>query len=133
REVDAILHRQHGVAELVGAPFLREDLRTLLDDVLDVERLVGRIATGRANARDLAALAASLEPVAPLRAKLEGTYSKILGELQSELDPLTDVVGEIRRTLADELPMTVREGGLVRAGFSAELDELRQIAGDGKS
>ncbi len=133
RAVDAILHRQQGVAELVDAPFLREDLRALLEGIHDVERLIGRISTGRANARDLAALAASLAPVEPLRAKLEGTWSGILCELRDGLDPLNDVVDEIRGTLADDLPLTVREGGLVRPGHSAELDELRQIAGDGKS
>jgi DNA mismatch repair protein MutS len=131
--VAAILHRQRGVAELVEAPFLRQDVRELLRAVLDVERLVAKLSTGRANGRDLAGLADSLALVPPLRAKLEAVYSKVLGELQGALDPLEDVVARIRATLVDAPPLTVREGGLIREGFSAELDELRQISGDGKS
>ena len=133
REVDAILHRQRGVAELFESPFLREDARELLGGVLDIERLVAKVSTGRAGARDLVALASSLEPVAPLRTKLENVYSKILGELLQALDPLEELVGELRATLVDSPPPALRDGGLVRAGFDPELDRLRGIAGDGKA
>lgn len=133
RELDAIAWRQRGVAELVDSPFLREDARALLSGMRDLERLAAKVATARANARDLLALAGSLEQVEPLRAKLAGAYSKALCELRDELDPLTDVVGRIRSTLADDPPVSLREGGLVRDGNSPELDELRRISGDGKS
>ena len=133
RRVEPILERQQGVAELVDGPFLREDLRGLLERVLDVERLVGKVSTGRANARDLVALRASLELVPALRDKLEGTYASILARLHGALDPLTELTERIATTLVDEPPLTVREGGLVRDGFSDELDELRTIAGDAKS
>ncbi len=132
-DVDAILHRQGGVAELEGSPFLREDVRALLGEVRDVERLVARLSTGRGNARDLVFLASSLEPVRPLQEKLSGVYSAALTALRDDLDPLDDVVSRIRRTLVEEPPPTLKEGGLVRQGYSAELDELLQIAGDGKS
>ncbi len=133
RRVEPILHRQRGVAEFVEAPFQREEVREILDDVVDVERLVGKIATGRCNARDLAALARSTGLVPALRAKLENARSVALDELRDLLDPLDDVTEAIRRTLVDEPPMTIKEGGIVRDGYSAELDELRQIAGDAKS
>ncbi|MEM6571077.1 MAG: DNA mismatch repair protein MutS [Planctomycetota bacterium] len=133
RSVDAILHRQRGVAELVDAPFLREDVRGLLGGVLDVERLVAKISTGRVNARDLVALAGSLRVVPPLTEKLDAVYSKALGDLRAALDPLDDVVGAIDATLVESPPMTIKEGGVVAQGVSAELDELRQIAGDGKA
>jgi DNA mismatch repair protein MutS len=133
RDVPAILYRQHGVAEMEGAPFLREDLRGLLGEVRDIERMVARLSTGRGNGRDLAFLATSLEPVRPLREKLANAYSKALAELRENLDPLDDVVGRIRRTLVDDPPATLKEGGLVRRGYNAELDELLQIAGDGKT
>jgi DNA mismatch repair protein MutS len=133
REVEPILYRQQAVAEFVASPFLREDVRALLGDVRDVERLVGRLSTGRGTARDLVFLATSLEPVRPIAAKLEGAYSSALAQLQQDLDPLDDVVGRIRETLVDAPPPGLREGGLVRKGYSAELDELHQIAGDGKS
>jgi DNA mismatch repair protein MutS len=133
RDVGAILGRQRAVRELVEGPFLREDLRGLLARVHDVERLAAKVSTGRANARDLVALCASLEVVGPLRARLEGAWSEELGRLQSALDPLEDVTARIRATLVDEPPIPIREGGLIREGFSEELDDLRRTAGDGKS
>ena len=133
RDVDAILYRQQGVAELVEAPFLREEVRGILDEVVDVERLVGRIATGRCNGRDMVALASSTGLVPALREKLSGAYSRVLADLGDRLDPLDDVTARIRSTLVDEPPQTIREGGLIRTGFSEELDELRRIAGDAKS
>jgi DNA mismatch repair protein MutS len=133
RNVEAILHRQRGITELVESPFLREEVRDLLSGVLDIERLAAKISTGRANARDLVGLAQSLSAVPPLREKLANVYSAVMGETLDALDPLEDVTGRIHTTLVDAPPLTIREGGLVRAGFSAELDELHRIAGDGKS
>ena len=133
RDVEGIGFRQQGVSEFVDAPFLREDVRELLSNVRDIERLVAKLSTGRGNARDLVALASSLEPVRPLGEKLEGVLSRTLGELRDDLDPLDDVVRSIRSTLVDAPPPALREGGLVRQGYSSELDELHQIAGDGKS
>ena len=133
RHVEPILHRQRGVAELVDHPFKREEVRELLRDVLDIERLAAKVSTGRANARDLAGLANSLAVVPPLRAQLDESYSRILAERSAALDPLGDVVERVRATLVDAPPLGLREGGLVREGFSSELDTLRQIAGDGRS
>jgi DNA mismatch repair protein MutS len=133
RDAEMILLRQRAVGELVEGPFLREELRELLSQVLDVERLVAKVSTGRANARDLNALARSLQLVQPLREKLDGAYSEELGARRDGLDPLEDVVQRIASTIADEPPITLREGGIIREGFSAELDDLRRTAGDGKS
>ncbi|MGD2019078.1 MAG: DNA mismatch repair protein MutS, partial [Planctomycetota bacterium] len=133
RDVDAILHRQRGVAEFVDAPFLREDVREHLRSVLDIERLVAKVATGRVNARDLVALAGSLRVVGPLVSKLDAVYSKVLGDLRESLDPLEDVIGAIDTRLVESPPMTIKEGGVIADGVDAELDELRQIAGDGKA
>ena len=133
RHVEPILDRQSGVAELVDGPFLREEVRERLRPVLDIERLAAKISTGRANARDLVGLAQSLGVVPDLRLKLEGSWSTMLGRLYSALDPLEDVTQRISSTLVDAPPPTIREGGLVRKGFSTELDELHRIAGDGKS
>jgi len=133
RDVAVIRERQGGVAELVGAPFLREELREALERVFDVERLGGRISTGRANGRDLVALANSLAAIPVLRDRLAGALSPALARLCAALDPLEDVTQRIRAMLVDEPPLTVKEGGLVRRGFAPELDELHQIAGDARS
>jgi len=132
-DVETILLRQRAVGELVEGPFLREELRELLTRIMDVERLVAKVSTGRANARDLSALARSLELVAPLREKLDSAYSEELGARREGLDPLEDVVRRIATTIADDPPITLREGGVIREGFCTELDELRRTAGDGKS
>ncbi len=133
REVEPILSRQRAVGELHDLPFLREAVRSHLSGVLDIERLVAKVSTARANARDLVAIAASLEVVAPLKRTLELVYSKRLGEMLDALDPLAELVLRVRSTLVDAPPNTLREGELVRPGHSAALDELRQIAGDGKA
>jgi DNA mismatch repair protein MutS len=133
RDVAAIRERQGGVAELVGSPFLREELRELLEAVHDVERLGGRISTARANGRDLVSLGTSLAVLPKLRARLAGAQSSALTRLSGALDPLEDVSGRIRSTLVDEPPPTLKDGGLVRRGFAKELDELHQIAGDARS
>ena len=133
RDVGIIGHRQRGVAELVDLPFLREGVRTRLAEVLDVERLAAKISTGRANGRDVVALANSLAVVAPLRETLDAVSSKVLGELLEALDPHAEMVDRVQRTLVEAPPNTLREGGLIRSGFSGELDELRRIAGDGKA
>ncbi len=133
RSVEAILYRQRGIAELVDSPFLREEVRELLTDVLDIERLVAKVSTGRVNARDLVALASSLQVVRPLNERLADVYSKALGDLCEALDPLDELVARVLTTLVDSPPSTVKEGGLVREGVSEELDETRRIAGDGKA
>jgi len=133
REVEPIRTRQAGVAELVEDPFEREELRALLDEVLDVERLVAKVSTGRANGRDLVALARSLALVGPMRARLDSAYAELLCELREALDPLEELTSQVLDTLVEQPPATIKEGGLVRDGVNAELDELRQIAGDGKT
>ncbi len=133
RDVEPVLHRQRAIAELVESPFLREELRELLSRVLDLERLTAKVATARAHARDLLGLANSLAIVEPLREKLEPSFSALLGELRDRLDPLPELVTRIRTTLADDPPLALREGGLIRTGFDGGLDELRTIAGDAKS
>ncbi len=133
RDVGAILARQRAVAELVEQPFLREETRSILGGIKDLERAVAKVSTGRANARDLVAIASSLERVRPLSDKLADVYSARLAELRDGLDPLSELVGRVGSTLVDAPPLALKDGGLVRAGHSAELDELRSIAGDGKS
>jgi DNA mismatch repair protein MutS len=133
RDVQAIRYRQLGVAELVDGPFLREEVRGHLEQVLDIERLSAKVSTGRANGRDLVALADSLAVVRPLYDTLENVYSKLLGDLREALDPLDELVARVLTTLVDSPPTTLKEGGLVREGVDPELDELRQIAGDGKA
>lgn len=131
--IAAIQARQDGVSEFVREPFRREEARAILRDVNDIERLVAKLSTGRVNGRDLLSLAASLAAVPPLKQQLAAADAELLTAIEARLDPLEDVSGRIRATLDAEPPMTIKEGGLIQSGVSAELDELREIAGSGKT
>lgn len=131
--VDAITNRQGGVSEFVAEPFRREEARDVLRDVNDIERLVAKLSTGRVNGRDLVALAASLASVPPLKLQLATAGAPVLRGIEERLDPLEDVANRIRTTLVESPPLTIKEGSLIADGVSAELDELREIAGSGKT
>ncbi len=117
---------------LVGIPVLTAALSTDLKKIHDLERLLGKIVTGRANARDLQNLAESLQAVPPLRNRLEASGSEPLTRLLPAEMAYLPLAEKIRAALNDTLPLTVQEGGLIRAGFHAGLDELRSIAEQGK-
>ena len=132
REPADINRRQAGVAELAGDPDLRDEIRALLDRMYDIERIGSKVSTGRANARDLAALLQSARMIPALRRSVEDREPPVLRGLAERLDPLDDVAGLIERAIADEPPTTIQEGGIIRPGYNEELDELRTIQRDAK-
>jgi len=113
---------------------LRADLRRLLDGVHDVERLVGRVGFGTANARDLVALRGALERIPRIKRILRKTHSPHLQALDSNLsaDELGTVAALITQALVETPPTLLKEGGLIRPGYHAELDQLRQVAAEGR-
>lgn len=115
-------------------PFLRADLRSSLDGLHDMERLVGRVGFGSANARDLSALRHALERIPHIKRLLEKANAPRLQDLNAELleDDLRSVATLIADTLVDDPPILLKEGGLIRARFHPELDRLRQIAAEGR-
>jgi DNA mismatch repair protein MutS len=112
--------------------FLRTDLRRELDGLYDVERLVGRVGFGTANARDLAALHQVLKRIPRIKQILEDARSGRLRVLNDDLDELQDVATLIDRALVDSPPVLLREGGLIRTGYHDELDRLRWTAAEGR-
>ncbi|MDB4868918.1 MAG: mutS [Cohnella sp.] len=110
----------------------REELRGELGEVYDLERLVGRIAYGTANARDLNALKASLKRVPAIQSLCRDIGSPPLTLLADQLDACADIAEAIGQAIAEEPPVSVRDGGLIRAGFDAKLDELREASHNGK-
>jgi DNA mismatch repair protein MutS len=112
--------------------FLRADLCKLFDGIYDVERLVGRVGFGNANARDLVALRRSLARIPHLKALLAGVRSVRLRALDADLDELADVTALIGQALVESPPILVREGGLIRSGYHADLDALRRTAAEGR-
>ncbi|UCF81726.1 MAG: DNA mismatch repair protein MutS [Acidobacteriota bacterium] len=129
REIEA---RLDAVEEFLKKPTERGAFRERLERILDIERLTGRIAMSTANARDLAALRVSLEAVGPLRAMLAPFRSSLVETLRDALDPLEDVHALLGRALVDEPPVALREGGLIREGYDAGLDERRTLQRDAK-
>ncbi len=133
RAIEAIVARQDGVEEFFKDRALRQELRARLHEVYDVERLTARTATGRANARDLLALRRSLEPLPALKERLAAARTARLREIGARLDPVEEARALIAAAIHPEPPVTLKEGGLIRDGYAAELDELRSIQRDGKS
>ncbi len=130
--VDRITSRLDAVGTFHGDPTLLEGLRTALESVGDLERLIARIATERAGPREVVALRGYLERIPDLKRLLEKVEAPALVDIRGSLDPLVEVVAEIRRALVDDPPATLAEGGAFRAGFHQELDELRTLAHSGK-
>src|SRR2546421_5078462 len=128
-EVEA---RHGGVAELHASHMKRDGLRTSLKDVSDLERLVGRLNLGSATPRDLLALRISLDRVPKIRELLANAESSLLQVLNESMDELADVRALIASAIEDDPPAKVVDGGVIRSGYSAELDELRSLSRDAK-
>ncbi|MCP4870840.1 MAG: DNA mismatch repair protein MutS [Proteobacteria bacterium] len=127
----AIEARLDAVALLVDSPELRSQLKARLDYVADVERLAGKACAGRANARDLIALRTSLGQVPAVDQLLDRSDARAMSAFAS-LPDLSAVHDDIDRTLLDEPPIALKEGGLIRSGVHEELDELIELSREGK-
>ena len=110
----------------------REEIKSLLRRVYDVERLLSKVALSTANARDLISLKTSLEQVPAIRAHLQKLAAERLQVLKEEADPLEDVSASIGNALKDNPPILLTDGGLIREGYHAGLDDLRSISTSGK-
>jgi DNA mismatch repair protein MutS len=124
--------RLDAVEELVEQSSLRQELREALGEVKDLQRLTARLSTGRATPRDLGAIARTLRLLPPVKAKITARRSALLQELEQELELCPDVRAALDTALVDDPPLSAKEGELIRPGFDAALDELRQIAKGGK-
>jgi DNA mismatch repair protein MutS len=128
----AITARQDAIAELLGNDGLRRDLRDALADVPDLQRLTARVGTGRASPRDLGAVGRALKLLPKIKAKLTARKAALLRGLEDRLDLCLDLRESLDAALVDDPPLALREGGIIRDGFNAELDELHLISKGGK-
>ncbi len=124
--------RLEAVDRLYNDLMLRDDLRTELKEIYDLERLVGRVAFGSANARDLNALKQSLQHVPSLAQRCAASSSGTLAQLVSGLDDCSDLADMVDTVLVEDPPVSLREGGLIRAGYDEYLDRLREASTGGK-
>ncbi len=120
----AIEARLEAVQELVGDPACRAQLRQTLRQMYDAERLVGRIACGTANARALVGLRQTLTALPEVRDLLCDGRAPLLQSLRDDCHGESDIVALLEQAIVDEPPITIRDGGLIRTGYHADLDNL---------
>jgi len=133
RNCAGIEQRQDAVEALLGDPLLLNELREILAAVRDVERIITRLNIGSANARDLLLLRQAVAAVPDIRQLLAELGVELITHLRQQLIELPQLVELIGSAIVDEPPLTLKEGGLFRGGYNADLDLLRSAATDGKS
>ncbi len=129
---EEILKRQNAIEELNLNYISREELCEYLNPIYDLERLIGRISYKTANPRDLIAFGNSLAMLPFIKQILQEFSGELLKSLESDLDPLTDLKELIDKSIIEEPPITVREGGIIKEGFNEEADRLRNAKTEGK-
>jgi DNA mismatch repair protein MutS len=131
-DVQAIRERHEGVQELLEEFQMRQELKLWLRKMSDLERLSGRVAAGSALPRDLVAIRETLGHVGPVRRAIDSCNAAMLRSLATKLAELPEIVSLIERAIVDEPPLSIKDGGFIRAGFDAELDELRGMRAHAK-
>ena len=131
RDKAKINSRLDTVEELSKDAVLVEELKDALEEVSDIERILGRVTYGTANARDLISLNATLSKIPQLKQLLSGLSSPILASV-IQMDDLSGLCTSISEAIADDPPAVVREGNIIRKGYDQELDNLRHISRSGK-
>jgi len=132
-DIGAIELRQDAVEELKDTDTKLADIRKLLAAVSDPERIAARISTFRAAPRDLVALAATLRRIPSLREILQQFSADLLVQLAGRCDSMDELADLLEAAIEPQCPSHLRDGGVIRAGFSEELDRLRSISKDGQS
>jgi DNA mismatch repair protein MutS len=132
-ELSAIELRQDAVAELKDSDNRLIEVRKLLNDISDPERIAARIATARALPRDLVALARTLRQIPKLRETLGQFIAKLLRDLTGRCDSMDELADLLDSAIEPNCPLRVTDGGAIRNGFNKELDELRSISRDGQT
>ncbi len=128
-----IRERHEAVAELKDNLMLRGELTAELSKVYDIERLAGKIAYGSVNARELNSLKSSLTHIPTLKENLSFAKSNLLKNLYEKLDELKDIVQLIDKAIVDDPPISVKEGGLIKSGYNAEIDSYKSASTEGKN
>ncbi len=132
-DLDRIRKRLAAVAWFRDDPMGRDRVRETFEEIYDLERLNGRIALRRANARDLLALKSSIQRLPFIKQAIGGSTSTLLSDISSRLDTLQDIGDLIEEAIHEEPPVSLREGGIIKEGYDADLDKLISMSRDGKS
>lgn len=133
KQVKPIEQRLQSVDLLLSDQGRRRQIREELNEIGDLERLISRISVGRTNARDLKQLQLSLAQLPKVKSLLGNAEDELLQNISSRMKLLVELQERINNAIGDEPPVSIRDGGIFRDGFDENLDELREIARDGKS
>ncbi len=125
--------RHSGVEELVNDAILLGELREALKNVTDMERVMARVVTGSVNARDLLGLAQGFRALPRIRQLLASARAPMLQRIHRSIDELQDCASILEKSFVDEPPLTIREGGIIRAGADPEVDRLRELMEGGQN
>ena len=125
--------RLNAVKELKDNLMLKGDIIEALKKVYDIERLAGKMAYGNANARDMITLKNSLMKLPELKEILSKCNSEMLKELYINLDELQDVKALIEKSIVEDPPMTMKDGGIIKLGYDEEIDKLKTATTEGKN
>ena len=131
--ITQILKRQSGVEELFDNTVWRLELTAMLSGIFDIERLMTKIVYGSANARELRALSQAIEKLPAVSDTIKNAHSKYLKEIFLNIDRLEDIHALIGASIVDDPPFSVREGGMIREGYSEELDGIKRDMTDSTS
>ena len=132
-EVKDIQERLDAVKELKDNMMLRGEITDTLKKVYDIERLAGKMTYGNANARDMITLKNSLERLPEVKSVLAMCQSHKLKELYDNLDELKDVFALIEKSIVEDPPMTIKDGGIIKLGYDEEIDTLKRASTEGKT
>jgi DNA mismatch repair protein MutS len=132
KNLELILKRQESVEELLNNKKIRKKLVNELKEIGDLERLISKVCTGRANPREIIYLKTSLKKIPAVKELLNESKVKTLQQLNSGLNLLEKTIAKIESAIIDSPPLSISDGGIIKSGFSPELDELRDISIHGK-
>lgn len=128
-----IIDRLSAIENLVEESIVREEMREYLHPIYDLERIMGKIAYKTANPRDLIAFCSSIRMIPHIKYLLEQMTSNQLNDINQNLDALLDITTLIENSIIEEPPLSTKDGGVIRDGFSPEIDELRVAKKEGKN
>ncbi|NUN10020.1 MAG: DNA mismatch repair protein MutS [Ignavibacteriaceae bacterium] len=132
KKADAIIARRDSIEELLIKKDLRKKLATELKEVGDLERLISKICTGRANPRDVLALKNSIKKIPQIKTLLSEAQFHTLATLRDNFVEMQSIVEKIEKAIVENPPLSIADGGVIRRNYSPELDELRDISLNGK-
>ena len=131
-DYDMINQRLEAVSQMKDNMITREEIREYLNPIYDLERLMSKISYKSANPRDLIAFSSSLSMLPHIKFLMQSFDSELLKDIFEELDPLQDIFELINTSIAEEPPLNVKEGGIIREGYNEEVDRLRRAKTEGK-